>query len=118
MKDSPFSNMKRRDFLTTSAAVPAALAAQSASAATTASTGRMKLGTQSTSTPLNVLAALGVENICSGLPSAKFDEKWSVEGLTKLREGVEKFGIKLDLVPLPLSSAYITRSENPNIMLG
>jgi mannonate dehydratase len=31
---------------------------------------------------------------------------------------VESFGIKLEALPLPLSSAYITRSENPNIMLG
>jgi mannonate dehydratase len=52
------------------------------------------------------------------LPSTKFDEQWSVEGLTKFRERVESFGIKLDAVPLPLSSAYITRAENPNIMLG
>jgi mannonate dehydratase len=46
------------------------------------------------------------------------DANWSVEGLTKLRERVESFGIKLDMVPLPLSSAYITRAEMPNIMLG
>lgn len=118
MKDSTTSPMQRRDFIKSAAAAPAALAAQSAQAAPAATGGRIKLGTQSTSTPLNVLAALGVENICSGLPSAKFDEKWSVEGLTKLREHVESFGVKLDLVPLPLSSAYITKSENPNIMLG
>jgi mannonate dehydratase len=67
---------------------------------------------------LRLAAALGVNNICSGLPSTKFDEQWSVEGLTKFRERVESFGIKLDAVPLPLSSAYITRAENPNIMLG
>ena len=78
----------------------------------------MKVGTQSTTTPLNVLAALGVEQICSGLPSPKLDAKWSVEGLTKLREQVEGFGMKLEIVPLPLSSSYITKSENPNIMLG
>jgi mannonate dehydratase len=46
------------------------------------------------------------------------DAAWSVEGLTKLRERVESHGLRLDMVPLPLSSAYITRSENPNIMLG
>jgi mannonate dehydratase len=38
--------------------------------------------------------------------------------LTKLRERVESFGIQLDCVPLPLSSSYITKAENPNIMLG
>ncbi|MEP7341788.1 MAG: mannonate dehydratase [Acidobacteriota bacterium] len=67
---------------------------------------------------LRLMAAFGVNNICSGLPSKQFDETWSVEGLAKLRERVESFGIKLEMVPLPLSSAYITRAENPNIMLG
>lgn len=82
--------------------------------------GRMKVGTQHSHSEdvLKVLAALGVKNICSGLPSARFDENWSVDGLTRLREKVESYGIKLEAVPLPLSSAYITRSENPNIMLG
>ncbi len=82
--------------------------------------GKMKLGTQHQSTDeiLRILAALGVTHICSDLPSAKFDEAWSVEGLTKLRERVESFGVRLEAVPLPLSSSYITKSENPNIMLG
>ncbi len=80
----------------------------------------MKVGTQHGDSDeiLRVLAALGVNNICSALPSPRFDEKWSAEGLTRLRERVESFGIKLDMVPLPLSSSYITRSENPNIILG
>jgi mannonate dehydratase len=81
---------------------------------------RMKVGHQhySSNEILTLLASFGVNNICSALPSRKFDENWSVEGLTKLRERVESFGIKLEMVPLPLSSAYITRAENPNIMLG
>ena len=80
----------------------------------------MKLGTQHGSTDeiLRTIAALGVTHICGSLPSAKFDENWSVEGLTRLRERVESFGIRLEAVPLPLSSNYITKSENPNIMLG
>jgi mannonate dehydratase len=80
----------------------------------------MKVGHQHdhSADTLTLLAAFGVNNICSGLPSAKFDENWSVEGLTKFRDRVESFGIKLDAVPLPLSSAYITKAENPNIMLG
>src|SRR5205085_2018396 len=47
----------------------------------------MKAGHQhrSADADLRVLAALGVNNICSALPSRKFDESWSVEGLTKLR---------------------------------
>jgi mannonate dehydratase len=85
-----------------------------------ASAGQMKLGTQNDSSDaaLRVLAALGVSHVCSTLPSAKFDENWSVAGLTRLRERVEGFGLKLEMVPLPLSSAYITHSENPHIMLG
>src|SRR5436305_6882036 len=80
----------------------------------------MKVGTQhgSSDAILRVLAALGVNHICSTLPSARFDQTWSVEGLTKLRERVESFGIALDMVPLPLSSSEISRAENPNIMLG
>jgi mannonate dehydratase len=80
----------------------------------------MKVGHQHESSDevLRLFAALGVNNICSALPSEQFDGQWSVEGLTRLRERVESFGIKLDMVPLPLSSRYITRAENPNIMLG
>lgn len=82
----------------------------------------MKAGTQFASGPsdetLRVLAAFGIDHICSGLPSARLDENWSVDGLRKLRERLESFGINLDMVPLPLSSHTITKSENPNIMLG
>jgi mannonate dehydratase len=85
-----------------------------------APSGRMKLGTQhdSSDATLRVMAALGVNHICSTLPAAKFDENWSVNALTRLRERVESFGIHLEAVPLPLSSSYITKSENPDIMLG
>src|SRR5262245_42848936 len=77
---------------------------------------KMKAGHQHYSSDeiLTLLAAFGVNNICSDLPSRKMDENWSVEGLTKLRERVESFGIKLEMVPLPLSSSYITKAENPN----
>jgi mannonate dehydratase len=80
----------------------------------------MKAGHQnhSADADLRILAALGVNHICSALPSRTLDQNWSVDGLTRLRERVERFGIKLDMVPLPLSSSYISRSENPHIMLG
>jgi mannonate dehydratase len=111
--------MNRRRFLETAALAPLATAPQIGQAAPTPA-GRMKAGTQHNSTDevLTIMAALGVNHICSTLPSKNFDEAWSVEGLTKLRERVESHGIKLEAVPLPLSSAYITKSENPNIMLG
>ena len=112
--------MQRRQFL--QSATAGALAGGAVPAATAAAPRKVlfKLGTQHSSSDevLTVLAAFGVNHICSSLPSAKFDAAWSVEGLTKLRERVEAHGIKLEAVPLPLSSAYITKSENPNIMLG
>src|SRR5262249_49859447 len=80
----------------------------------------MKAGHQhrSSDADLRLLAALGVNHICSSLPSRTFDQNWSVEGLSRLRERVERFGIHLDMVPLPLSSSPIERAENPHIMLG
>jgi mannonate dehydratase len=80
----------------------------------------MKLGTQHSVADdvLRVMAAFGVNHICGTLPSRKLDQNWSVEALTKLRERVESFGIKLDMLPLPLSSGYITRAEYPSIVLG
>jgi mannonate dehydratase len=91
-----------------------------ASAAPATAAPRFKVGTQHGSSDeiLIVLAALGVNHVCSDLPSSRLDEHWSVEGLSKLRDRVEGFGIALDMVPLPLSSHYITRAEYPAIMLG
>jgi mannonate dehydratase len=117
--------MDRRSFLqiTTAAAssVPACRG-RACQPANSPPKSRMKLGTQFGSGPsdetLRVLAALGVNHICSGLPSRSLDEHWSVEGLTKLRERVESFGLELLMVPLPLSSSPIERAENPAIMLG
>jgi len=82
--------------------------------------GGLKLGTQhdSSDETLRVLAALGVQHICGTLPSTRLDAAWSAEGLTRLRERVESFGIRLEMVPLPLSSHYIAQAENPAIMLG
>lgn len=83
-------------------------------------TGKIKLGTQhdSNDDTLRASAAFGVTHICSTLPSAQFDEHWSVAGLSQLREHVESFGIQLAAVPLPLSSVPIARAENPAILLG
>lgn len=80
----------------------------------------MKLGTQhgTTDNILKACAAFGVHNICSGLPSRQLDQNWSVDSLSRLRERVESFGIKLEMVPLPLSSLPIDRVEMPNILQG
>jgi mannonate dehydratase len=127
--------LQRRDFIQLATLGPLASAAASVSlkggdsvrlkADTTTKSAatpkpRMKVGTQHDSSDevLGVLAALGVNNICSRLPSARFDEAWSVDGLSRLRERVESYGITLDMVPLPLSSNEIAKAENPNILLG
>lgn len=113
--------MRRRDFIERSAALAAAAAgAAQPPPARAQRRPRLKLGTQHASSDevLRMLPVLGVRNICSALPSRSLDENWSVEGLSRLRERVESHGISLDMVPLPLSSHYIARAENPNILLG
>src|SRR6186997_2097573 len=123
--------MKRRDFVRLTgtgltagalaeAAVSAQMAARPTAGARASSRARMRVGTQhGDSDPiLRAMAGFGVNNICSRLPSERLDERWSVEGLTRLREHVESFGITLDMVPLPMSSNEISRFEMPNIMLS
>jgi mannonate dehydratase len=89
-------------------------------APTTSPKVNMKVGTQHGDSEeiLRACAAFGVNNICSALPSRKMDEAWSVESLTKLRERVALHGITLEMVPLPMSSAEISRAEMPAIFLG
>jgi mannonate dehydratase len=67
---------------------------------------------------LRALAAFGVTKICSGHLSRDVEKDWSVDSLTRLRKHVESFGVKLEAVPLPLSSAYITKAEMPEILLA
>jgi mannonate dehydratase len=67
---------------------------------------------------LRLLAALGVEHICSGIPSPRLDAEWSVDGLTRLRRHVESFGVRLDAVPLPLASSPIAKADYPEILLA
>ena len=127
--------MKRREFVTLAGsglsvgalaeAVVAAQQAQSPAksgivAPTTSPRARMKVGTQHGHTDdiLRSCAAFGVNNICSGLPSPKMDEAWSVDSLSRLRERVKAHGISLDMVPLPMSSSEISSAEMPAIYLG
>jgi mannonate dehydratase len=112
--------MDRRSFLAGGLTGAAAAASPQLAAQPAPRKGRLKAGHQhhSSDADLRLLAALGVRHICSALPSRRFDESWSVEGLSRLRERVEKFGIRLDMVPLPLSSSPTARAENPNIMRG
>ncbi len=81
----------------------------------------MKVGSQMSPTSgemLQFFARHGVKNIC-GHPSGSGPKgTWNLDDLLRLRERVESHGISLDMVPLPLSSLYITTAENPNVMLG
>lgn len=80
----------------------------------------MKVGTQGENSDewLRYLASFGLRHICSDLPSRHYDENWSVESLIRLREHIDSFGIKLEIVPLPLASVPITVADYPNILLG
>lgn len=111
--------MNRRQLLYASSAAVFAPGLQAAQQKA-APKARMKAGTQHSVADdvLRVMSSLGVNHVCGSLPSRRLDEAWSVESLSKTRERVESFGIKLDMLPLPLSSSYITKSENPEIMLG
>ena len=88
-------------------------------APTTSPKAKMKVGTQHGHSDgiLRACAAFGVNHICSGLPSAKVDDAWSVDALSRFRERVESFGVSLDMVPLPMSSSEISRAELPAIYL-
>jgi mannonate dehydratase len=81
----------------------------------------MKVGCQRGPTSdemLQYFAQFGVKNICGFLPTPDWKTVWRVEDVAKLKKRVESFGISPDMMGLPLSSAYIARAENPNIMLG
>src|SRR5258708_20435486 len=81
---------------------------------------RMKVGTQhgDSDAILRAMAGFGVNHICSRLPSARLDDQWAVDGLSRLRARVESYGITLDVVLLPMSSNQISRFEWRNLMLG
>ena len=124
--------MNRREFMQLSGSATAGAAMAEAVVTATAAASplppqsraskpaRMKVGTQhgDSDAILRAMAGFGVTNICSRLPSAKMDDAWSVEGLTRLKERVASFGISLDMVPLPLSSSEISSSESPAVMLA
>ncbi len=114
--------MNRREFLAAGALGTAGLPMADPLAAEAEPRKRvmMKAGNQHQHSPeaLRALAAFGINHICSGLPSRALDANWSVDGLSKLREQVESFGIKLEMAPLPMSSLEISKAELPAILLG
>ncbi len=70
---------------------------------------------------LQILAQLGVNHIC-GYPNVKSgfpggDHKlWSVNFLTQYKEKVESYGMKVDMLQLPIG--HDPQGQSPNIMLG
>ena len=79
----------------------------------------MYLGTQikpRDDTDYRVWAQLGVNHVCVDPPGNPHD--WTVDSLNRQREHVEKFGLTLDMVQLPLSSRPIEEAQSPNILLG
>ena len=64
---------------------------------------------------------MGVEHVdtspATGL-GIEEDGFWHADALTRVREHVESFGLKLSAVHLPLSSGGLERQPWPNIMLG
>src|SRR5262245_21968823 len=99
-------DMDRRDFFyKTAAGALAATAAASGSkpsqaAQKTPKKALLKVGTQHSDADdvLKVISSFGVKNICSERVGSKFDERWSVESLIKLRERVESHGVALDMI--------------------
>ena len=107
--------MRRRDFFELSAA----LAAQAPGARAATPPIRMKLGSQHADTDaiLKTMAAFGVNHICVRTPSKVLDENWSVEGLTRLREHIESFGLTAEMIEMPTNSA-LTTSAIKNVLIG
>jgi mannonate dehydratase len=124
--------MERRNFLRTAAgAVALAQAAVAQSPRPTLNSpaltsnepkrkATMHCGTQHSHAEevLSAMSSLGVNHICSGEIAPQLDENWSVEGLSRLRERVEKHGIKLEMVPVPLPSAAIGKAPMGAVMMG
>ena len=120
-----FPSVSRRRFLSAAALGAAAsglgrLEGAGGAAAGTRKPVLMKAGHQHdhSENTLRALAAFGVKNICSGKLGNNLDDSWSVEGLTRLRKYVESFGLRLDAVPLPMSSREISKAEMPELLLG
>jgi mannonate dehydratase len=80
---------------------------------------KMHVGTQHTvdDVQLGIISSFGIAHICGTEIGPKLED-WSVDNLSKLKERVEKHGIELAMVPLPLPSAVIGKAEMPAVMQG
>jgi mannonate dehydratase len=79
----------------------------------------MYLGTQTRprdDSDYRVWAQLGVTHVCVDPPGDP--HRWSLDDLQRHREHVEKFGLTLDMVQLPMSSAPLEKQDSPHVLLG
>jgi mannonate dehydratase len=79
----------------------------------------MHVGTQirpRDDTDYRVWAQLGVTHVCVDPPGNP--HHWSLDDLHRHRERVESFGLSLDMVQLPMSSAPIEKQDSPHILLA
>ena len=60
------------------------------------------------------LAQLGVNHICADPPGRWQD--WDVDAISRFREKVESYGISLDIITLPMSSAGLANSDAPHVL--
>ncbi len=59
---------------------------------------------------------LGVTHVCVDPPGNPHD--WTLDDLVRTREHVERFGLTLDMVQLPLASRPIEEAQSPHVLLG
>jgi mannonate dehydratase len=61
-------------------------------------------------------AQLGITHVCVDPPGNPHD--WTLDDLVRTREHVERFGLTLDMVQLPLASRPIEEAQSPHVLLG
>jgi mannonate dehydratase len=61
-------------------------------------------------------AQLGVTHVCVDPPGNPHE--WSLDDLVRTREHVERFGLTLDMVQLPLASRPVEQAQSPHLLLG
>src|ERR1700690_4228026 len=105
-------SINRRRFLHVAGA--GALAAQTNVSAAPAKPARalMKVGCQrgpSSDEMLQYFAQFGVKNICGHVPQKDYTKPWTVDAIEAIKKRATAFGVTIDMLALPLSSAYITK---------
>lgn len=77
----------------------------------------MHLGTQNLARDdddYRVMAQLGVRHVCADLSGNPHE--WTAADLSRHRDRIESFGLKLDMIQLPMSSRPIEEQQSPDIL--